>query len=201
MTTRELIAEIRGDADHCLEASSTLIAVHLFAAGAEMVCAAVERAAGYFVGSHARTPSKASVLRFAERYLPDLARTRPDGFALVDHPRRAVESCAELLYECWRGGLLHDGQRATGIRCVDDKRRWMLNVEPKGAIRLNVIPFQAQFERGLRHYLADLRRDAELRAAAARRAAFLARPLLLPLPSLPLPSGEGARRADGETGG
>ena len=177
-----MIAEIRADADRLLEASSTLIAVHLFAAGAEVVCAAVERTAGYFVGSHAREPSKASVLRFAERYLPDLATTRPDGFALVDHPRRAVESCAELLYECWRGGLLHDGQRAAGIQCVDDKRRWMLSVEPDGAARLNVIPFQAQYERGLRHYLADLRRDAALRGAAARRAAFLGEPTLCSLP-------------------
>jgi len=176
----ELIAEIRENAERCLDASSTLLAVHCFAASAEMVWLAVEAMAGYFVGSTARAPSKASVLRFARRYLPELGGTSPGGLALVDKPRRAVASCAELVYECFRGGLLHDGQRATGVQVVDDKGRWMLSVEADGLVRLNAIPFQAQFERGLRHYLADLGRDGALAAKAERRSAFLAKPTLAP---------------------
>ncbi len=182
MPTDELIAEIQGAADRHLEASSTLIAVHLFAAGCREVCAAIGATAGYLVGSRAREPSKASVLRFAERYLPELGRERLDGCALADHPSRPVASCAELVCEAWRGGLLHDGEREGGVRCVDDRGRWMLRIEPDGAVALNAIPFQAQFERGLRHYLKDLRRDPAARRLAARRSAFLARPMLRVLP-------------------
>ncbi len=178
-TADDLIAEIRESADRRLEASSTLIAVHLFAAGAEQVCAAVEQTAGYLVGSQARVPSKASFLRFAERYLPDLGRQPLDGYALAGRTARPLASCAELVHQCWRGGLLHDGHRPTGIRCVDDKRRWMLRLEPDGALSLNAIPLQALFERGLRHYLRDLRRDSDLLALADRRAAFLARPTVV----------------------
>ncbi len=180
VSTADLIAEIRENADRHIEASSTLIAVHLFAASAEQVCMAIEMAAGYLVGSHARTPSKASVLGFAERYLPDLGQARLDGQALVDRPRRPIASCAEFVYDCYRGGLLHDGQRATGIHVVDDKGRWMLSIEADGSARLNAIPFQAQFERGLRHYLKDLPRDPDLLALAERRSAFLAKPTLIP---------------------
>jgi hypothetical protein len=180
VTAKALVAEIREGAERCLEASSTLIAVHLFAAGAEMVWRAIVMAAGYYVGSEARAPSKASVLSFIERYLPDLARPAPEGLALVERPRRPLASCAEVVYECWRGGLLHDGPRATGIEVVDDKARWMLSYEPGGSARLNAIPFQAQFERGLRHYLRALARDARLRDRAERRSAFLAKPTLVP---------------------
>ena len=180
MAPNDLIAEIRENADRYLEASSTLIAVHLFAASAEMVCMAVEMAAGYLVGSQARTPSKASVLRFAARYLPDLGQARLDGQAMAGRPKQPVPSCAELVYECYRGGLLHDGQRATGIQVVDDKGRWMLSLEADGSARLNAIPFQAQFERGLRQYLRDLARDPSLLALAERRSAFLAKPTIVP---------------------
>ena len=179
VTTDELTAEIRGNAERWLEASSTLLAVHCFAAGAEMVCLAWEMAAGYLVGSTARTPSKASVLRFAERYLPDLGRTRLDGTAMADHPKRAVDSCAEVLYECYRGGLFHDGQRATGVHVVDDKGKWMVSFEADGSLRLNAIPFQAQFERGLRACLRDVKRDAALAAQDERRSAHLAKPVVV----------------------
>jgi len=175
MTLESLIAEIKAAAARHDEAACTLIAVHAFAAGAEQLCLAVEALAGYYVGSAARTPSKASFLRFAERYLPELGKTSPRA-ALAERPRQHLATCAEALYAAFRGGLLHDGERATGIQAVDDKHKWMLSFERDGSARLNVIPFQAQFERGLSAYLADLGRDPALAAKARRRSDFLARP-------------------------
>jgi len=172
VTRTDLIAEIKATANCYIEASSTLIAVHLFAASAEMVCRAIETVVGYFVGSRARTPSKTSFVRFAKRYLPELGKTKP-GVALIGRPRRRAATCAEVIYACYRGGLFHDGGRATGIRVVDDKHKWMLSFEPDGSAKLNAIPFQSQFERGLRHYLGDLRKNDALAAKAARRCAFL----------------------------
>ncbi len=52
----------------------------------------------------------------------------------------------------------------------------MLSIEPDGSARLNLVPFQAQFERGFGAYLRDLARDPALAARAARRSAFLAKP-------------------------
>jgi len=170
-----LIAEISAAAARHDEAACTLIAVHAFAAGAEQICLAIETLAGYFVGSTARTPSKASFLRFCRRYLPELGRTDPAA-AMVENPRRAIATSAEALYAAFRGGLFHDGQRATGLRVVDDKGKWMLSFEPDGSARLNAIPFHGQFERGLKAYLADLGRDAGFAARAERRSAFLAKP-------------------------
>jgi len=178
-TEPPLIAEIRAVASRHDEAACTLIAVHAFAAAAETICLAIESLAGYFVGSRARRPSRASFVAFCRRYLPELGRVRP-GVALATRPKQTTETCAELIYAAFRGGLFHDGERAAGIRVVDDKRKWMLSIEPDGSARLNAIPFQAQFERGLEAYLRDLARDPALAASAARRAAFLARPMLIP---------------------
>ncbi len=175
----DLVTGIRAALGCPLEAATALFAVELFAASAEMVMLAIEAAAGYFVGSHARTPSKASVLRFAEAYLPDLGRIRPGTVALSDHPHRRVASVAEILYEGFRGGLFHDGQQASGVHCLDDKHRWMVSIEADGSVRLNVLPLHCQFERGTKQYLKDLRRDEALAARAAVRAAFLARPVLV----------------------
>ena len=172
----DLATEIKAVATRHDEAACTLIAVHSFAAGAEQLCLAVESLAGYFVGSAARTPSKASFIKFARRYLPDLGTTDPGSVRLADRPRQRVETCAEALYAAFRGGLLHDGERAVGIHVVDDKGKWMLSFERDGSARLNVIPFQAQFERGLNAYLADLDRDPALAAKAQRRSDFLAKP-------------------------
>ncbi len=169
------IAEIRAAATRHDEAACTLIAVHAFASAAEAICLGIEALAGYYAGSTARTPSKASFLAFCRRYLPELGRVDP-GVALAPSPRRALESCAEALYVAFRGGLLHDGERATGIRCVDDKGRWMLSFEADGSARLNIVPLQAQFERGFNAYLRDLARDPALSAKAERRSAFLAKP-------------------------
>jgi len=180
MTTAELSAEIRENADRWLDASSTLLAVHCFAQGAEMVCLAWEATAGYLVGSTARTPSKGSVLKFAERYMPDLGRTRLEGMAFAGIPPRAVDTCAEVLYECYRGGLFHDGQRTAGVRVMDHKGKWMVSFEADGSLRLNAIPFQAQFERGLAAYLRDLKRDPALAALAEHRSAHLAKPVVVP---------------------
>ncbi|MFP4058264.1 MAG: hypothetical protein ACLF0G_15460 [Candidatus Brocadiia bacterium] len=179
MDREALKSEIHQTLDRWLEASSTLIAVHLFAAGAEMVWMAVEAAAGYFVGSQARSPSKASILRFARAYLPELGRTGTAHLALADHPDRPLASCAELLYECFHGGLFHDGQREAGVRCRDDKHKWMLSLHGDGDVELNVIPFQAQLERGMKQYLRDLDRDEDLAERAEARSAFLARPVLI----------------------
>jgi hypothetical protein len=178
VTRKDLIAEVKATACRHVDASATLIAVHLFAASAEQVCLAIEAMAGYFVGSTARTPSKASILRFAERYLPELGKINPR-VALVERPRKRLATCAEAIHAAFRGGLFHDGERATGIQVVDDKHKWMPSFEPDGSARLNAIPFQAQFERGLKAYLRDLRRDDALAAKAARRSAFLAKPTFL----------------------
>lgn len=174
----ELIAEIEAAARRQDEAACTLIAVHSFAAAAEALCRAIEGLAGSFAGSTARTPSKASFVAFCRRYLPELGRTDP-GVALAASTRRPVASCAEAIYAAFRGGLLHDGERAAGIRCVDDKAKWMLSFEADGSARLNLVPFQAQFERGLAAYLRDLARDPALAARAARRAVFLAKPTFI----------------------
>jgi len=177
MSRADLIAEIKATASRHDEAACTLIAVHSFAAAAEQVCLAIEALAGYFVGSRARTPSKGSVLAFARRYLPDLGTTDP-GLALGRRPHTRVGSCAEVVYEAFRGGLFHQGALASGMEVVDDKQRWMLSFEADGSARLNVIPFQAQFERGLKAFLRDLKRDGALAAKAGRRSAFLARTFL-----------------------
>jgi len=174
----ELIAEVKALATRHDEAACTLIAVHSFASAAEAICLAIEALAGSYTGSTARTPSKASFLAFCRRYLPELGRVDP-GVALAPAPRRALESCAEALYAAFRGGLLHDGERATGVSCVDDKGRWMLSFEADGSARLNIVPLQAQFERGFNAYLADLARDEALAAKAERRAALLAKPAFL----------------------
>jgi len=174
----DLTTAIKAAATRHDEAACTLIAVHSFAAAAELICLALESLSGYLVGSTARTPSKASFLAFCRRYLPELGRVDP-GVALSERPRRPVATCAEAVYVAFRGGLLHDGERAAGICCVDDKGKWMLSFEADGSACLNVVPFQAQFERGLNAYLADLARDESLAAKAARRSAFLARPMLV----------------------
>ena len=174
----DLTPEIKAAATRHDEAACTLIAVHAFAAAAELLCLTIEGLSGYFVGSTARTPSRASFLAFCRRYLPELGRVSP-GVALAERPKRSAESCAELLHAAFRGGLLHDGERAAGICVVDDKSKWMLSIEPDGSARLNAIPFQAQFERGLEAYLRDLARDPALAAKAARRAAFLAKPVFV----------------------
>ena len=197
----DLVKEIRASAERLVEASSTLIVVHSFAASAELVCRGIEQAAGYFTGAQARRVSRASFLRFAEHYLPELGRTRvcaasgnaailaagaaascrrSGGLFTIVPATTASEdagvTCAEAVYAAWQGGLFHDGERATGVRVVDDKGRWMLSFLADGSARLNAIPFQSQFERGLKHYLADLARDAELGARAERRSAFLSKP-------------------------
>ena len=176
MTHNDLVKEIRSSAERLIEASSTLIVVHSFAASAEMVCRGIEMVAGYFAGSAARTPSRGNFLRFAEHYLPDLGKTSPGDLALVGPPYRLLATCAEAVHAAWQGGLFHDGERPTGIRVVDDKGRWMLSFLADGSARLNAIPFQSQFERGLKSYLGGLVRDPELAARAVRRSAFLARP-------------------------
>lgn len=175
MSRDGLIAGVRALACRHDEAACTLIAVHSFAAAAEALCLAVEALGGCLAGSAARTPSRDSFVAFCRRYLPELGRVDP-GVALAGRPRRSVATCAELLHAAFRGGLLHDGERAGGVCCVDDRGKWMLSIERDGSARLNVIPFQAQFERGLEAYLRDLARDEALAAKAARRAAFLARP-------------------------
>ncbi len=178
-TRPDLTAEVRTALDQLLEAASTILAVHCYAASADLVMMAIETAAGYFVGSTARTPSKGSVLRFARAYLPDMGRSCPEGLALNDHPDRPLESAAEALYEAFHGGLFHDGERAGGVRCVDEKGKWMLSFEADGSLRLNLIPFHGQFERGMKQFLRDLERDEALAARAAARAAFLNQPLLV----------------------
>jgi len=175
MERDEVIAEIEAVGVRYLDASANLIALHLFAASAEQVCAGIEAIAGYFVGSTARTLSKGSFLAFAIHYLPELGRTNP-GVAFTERPERPLATCAEAIYAAYRGGLFHDGERASGIQVVDDKRRWMLTFEPDGSARLNAIPFQAQLERGLKQYLRDLARRPALLAKATARAAFLKRP-------------------------
>ena len=176
----DLITEIRQNLERPVEAATTLLAVHLYAASAEMVWIAVEMAAGYFVGSQGRAPSKASVLSFAKAYLPELGSTSPGDLALVEHPDDPAESCAEVLYACFHGGLLHDGERATGVHCLDDKGKWMVSFEPGGLVKLNVLPFHCQFERGLKQFLRDLKADDDLAAFAEARSAFLAKPTVVP---------------------
>ncbi|MBM4032945.1 MAG: hypothetical protein FJ291_14315 [Planctomycetes bacterium] len=180
MPREELVAEIKALATRHDQAACTLIAVHSFASAAEAICLAIETLAGYYAGSGGRTPPKASFLAFCRRYLPDLGRT-DTGALTLSAPRPSSlaprpTSCAEALYAAFRGGLFHDGERASGIRCVDDEGRWMLSFEADGSARLNVIPFHAQFERGLNAYVRDLARDASLAARAARRSALLAKP-------------------------
>jgi len=170
----ELSAEVRALAARHNEAACTLIAVHAFASAAEALCLAIGSLAGYFAGSAARTVSRGSFDAFCRRYLPELGGVNP-GVALAGRPGRSLGSCAELLHEAFRGGLFHEGERASGIRVVDDRGKWMLSIEGDGVARLNIIPFQAQFERGFEAYLRDLARDPALAARAARRAAFLAR--------------------------
>lgn len=175
MPHEELIAEVRAVAARHNEAACTLIAVHAFASAAEALCLAIGSLAGYFAGSLARTPSRSRFDAFCRRYLPELGGVDP-GVALAGRPRRRLGSCAELLHEAFRGGLFHEGERASGVHVVDDRGKWMLSIEGDGLARLNVIPFQAQFERGFEAFVRDLARDASLAARATRRAAFLARP-------------------------
>lgn len=180
MTCQQLITGIRSAVERSIDAATTLFAVKHFAASAEMIWLAIEMLAGYVVGSRARTPSKASVLAFAEAWLPELGRTSPGPVALADHPRRPVASVAEVLYECFHGGLFHDGQRAAGVHCVDDKGKWLIRIEPDGLVKLNVLPLHCQLERAMKQYFARLRRDSDLAAKGAARSAFLARPILVP---------------------
>ena len=165
MSRADLIAEIKATASRHDEAACTLLAVHSFAAAAEQVCLAIEAMAGYFVGSRARGVSKASFVRFAQRYLPDLGAAVP-GIALAGRADEPLGSAAEAVYLALRGGLFHEGGLAGGIEVVDDKRRWMLSFEADGSAR------------GLKAFLRALKRDGALAAKAERRSAFLARAFL-----------------------
>ena len=180
MTCQQLITGIRSAVERSIDAATTLFAVHHYAASAEMIWLAIETLAGYVAGSRARTPSKAIVLAFAEAWLTELGGTSPGPVALADRPRRPVASVAEILYECFHGGLFHDGQRPAGVHCLDDKGKWLVRIEPGGLVTLNVLPLHCQLERAMTQYLARLPRDSALAAKAQARSAFLASPTLVP---------------------
>jgi hypothetical protein len=176
----ELAARVRATFERNLDASSALIAVHSFAAAADLLCRALDDLAAYYEGrtTHERSPE--AFLEFAERYVPGLD-TVPDGAALAEEPDRPLRSCAELLHAAWCAGIFTD-EGDNGLRVVDDKQGWLVAAECDGTARLNVIPFQTRLERGRDLYLADLAADPDLQDHASCRAAFLARPPLVPSP-------------------
>ena len=182
MSGDELAGRVRATVERNLEASSALIAVHSFAAAADLLCRALDDLAAYYEGRTTHVRSRESFLEFAERYVPGLD-TVPEGAALAEEPERPLRSCAELLYVAWCAGIFED-ERENGVRVVDDKNGWFVAAESDGTARLNVIPFQTRLERARDLYLADLAVDADLQHHASCRAAFLARPPLAPPSSL-----------------
>ncbi|NQT86033.1 hypothetical protein HQ560_04665 [bacterium] len=178
MSGDELAARIRAVVEPSIDASSALIAVHSFAAAADLLCRALDDLAGFLEGRTTHERSREAFLAFAERYVPGLGAAPADA-ALTEAPKRPLRSCAELVYVAWCAGMFQDEGRS-GVRVVDDKRGWLLAMERDGTARLNVIPLQSRLERGRDLYLADLTTDGGLAHHAACRAAFLARPLLLP---------------------
>ncbi len=189
-----------GLAERYNSAVASLINSRQLWAGALIVCCGIDTFAGLYRGREGYGSTSRDFISFVTRYMPVFALAPPGRVARsywsenlretfegrlvwALRPEQPVGTCAEVLYRCYRCGLVHQGITPPGLNVVDTEASSVfvfevheLDGEVAYKMSLNIRPFHDEFVRGVNNYVRDLAESQALETRFWRRWNFITGP-------------------------
>jgi len=141
-----------------------------------VLCALIDAAASYASGRVVSGGVGTAFRSFADRFLPVFGRVQ-FGDLLFDDGK-PVRDAADMLYHCYRNGLIHEGDLPFGMKLVraEPDDAWLLRVCAVGTMELNVVPFYQSVCAAADQFARDLATDSPLQGCYHARLDHLQRP-------------------------
>lgn len=171
----DLIEHWQGLRDRYLEDASLLIKHNRDHSGMLILCSFIDAASSYFAGRTSERGVGSAFRSFVERYLPMFKNVR-FGDLLFGSGER-VNDIADMLYYCYRNGLIHEGHLPYGIKLVrKDTDAFACNICAIGTMELNILGMFNYIASASMQFENDLKNNENVKNNYKARMDYLNRP-------------------------
>jgi hypothetical protein len=140
-----------------------------------LMCSFIDAAASLYGGRASEHRSGQGFRAFVTQYLSDFTRITFGDllFVFADGHDRHVNDLVDMLYLCYRNGLVHEGTLPPGIHLVRPKEDWLCSVNANGIMELNTPEMFIILQAGTAKYESDLETHANLQDNFAARINYI----------------------------
>ena len=137
-----------------------------------IMCTLIDSAASFYNGRDSEAGVSNNFRLFCESYMNDFCRV---GFGdLYFSPSKKVKDVVDILYSCYRNGLIHEGQLPINIQLVRDSEAFY-RINATGRMDLNIVLMFCYLKESLSNYESDLQKDNQLQIRFKNRSEYLKR--------------------------
>jgi hypothetical protein len=140
-----------------------------------LMCSFIDAVSSFYTGRATEKGVKDSFRTFVEQYLSTFARVQVGDLLFDDSRNRRVNDCVDMLYFCYRNGLVHEGSLPVGIKLVRPSEGYLFLFNAMGIMELNTPMMYLELREAIRQYQADLEIDATLQSKFAARIEYIQR--------------------------
>lgn len=135
----------------------------------------IDAISSFYTGRTTEKGVKDSFRDFVERYLSTFARVQVGDLLFNDNRSRHVNDCVDMLYYCYRNGLVHEGLLPVGIKLVRPSEKYLFLFNAMGIMELNTPMMYLELKEAIRQYQADLETDTTLQSNFTARMEYIQR--------------------------
>jgi hypothetical protein len=103
------------------------------------------------------------------------SRVRVGDLLFDDARNRRVNDCVDMLYFCYRNGLVHEGALPIGIRLIRSTDSYLFSFNASGTMEVNIPMMYLELREAIKQYETDLKTDTTLQSNFAARVEYIER--------------------------
>ncbi len=140
-----------------------------------LMCSFLDAASSFYAGRTTEGGVGKSFRAFAERYLSAFGRVQAGDLLFDDSSNRRVNDCIDMLYFCYRNGLVHEGALPVGIKLVHATESYLFLFNATGTMELNLPIMYLELQEAIKQYETDLEADEALQSNFIARVKYIER--------------------------
>ncbi len=140
-----------------------------------LICSFLDSASSFYAGRRTEHGVEKSFRAFVSRYLSAFPRISVGDLLFDDSRNRRVNDCVDLLYFCYRNGLVHEGALPIGIRLVHPTDNYLFSFNASGTMEINIPMMYLELQEAIKQYESDLETDTTLQSNFAARIEYIER--------------------------
>ena len=127
-----------------------------------LICSFLDAVSSFYTGRITEHGVKESFRSFVSHYLSAFARVQVGDLLFDDSRNRRVNDCIDMLYFCYRNGLVHEGALPVGIELVRSSEGYLFSFNAAGLMKLNTPMMYLELKEAIKQYETDLETDTTL---------------------------------------
>lgn len=140
-----------------------------------IICAFIDIVASFYQGRDSEKGVKKSFREFSEKYLSDFKRVSFGDLLFNSDKNEKVNDLIDLLYFCYRNGLIHEGRLPKGIELIRNSDFLCKNCAV-GTMELNILGMYHCLLNAVHLFEKDLFNDSLMQEKYKKRMMYLDRP-------------------------